>query len=86
MELTVTVRFRIVSGQSNIEPELEARNLPNRIRPQNPMYDDYYPFFSDTTVSNDKIKEINVTHQTVILCNKVELTIAEVRNEIDRLF
>jgi hypothetical protein len=85
MELSLTVKYRVLTGREKIEPQMEARNLANRIRPQNPEYDDYYPLFSDTIVFNSNIKQINLIHRSITLANNVQQTIAEILTELDRL-
>jgi hypothetical protein len=85
MELSLTVKYRVLTGREKIEPQMEVRNLANRIRPQNPEYDDYYPLFSDTIVFNSNIKQINLIHRSITLANNVQQTIAEILTELDRL-
>jgi hypothetical protein len=69
MELTVTVKYRVLHGREKIEPELDARNLADRLWPQNLEFDDYYPLFSNTTVFSSSIRQINLREQTVLLSN-----------------
>lgn len=85
MELCITVRFRIITGKASLEPEFEARNLSNRVRPQNPEYDNYYPLFSDTEVFGSKIYNICLGNQSVMLVNNRQYSVEDVKNEIDRL-
>jgi hypothetical protein len=74
-----------MSGQEAIQPELEMRNLPNRLRPCNPTFHDYYTFFGNTSVFEGNIIEINLRRETVTLSNRVTYTILDVINELDRL-
>lgn len=85
MELTVSVRFRVVTGRDKIQPELDARNLADRIRPHNPEFDDYYPLFTNTSVFDGNISRINLTRRSVFLSNNREIAITDVINEMDRL-
>jgi len=85
MEMNICVKYRVMSGQEAIQPELEMRNLPNRLRPCNPTFDDYYTFFGNTSVFEGNIIEINLRRETVTLSNRVTYTILDVINELDRL-
>jgi hypothetical protein len=83
MELTINVRYRVVTGRIRIEPHLNARNMTqNRAAT---VVDDMYPFHAEVSVFGSVIKKMFFTMQIVVLSDDHRVSINEVMQEMDRL-
>ena len=58
---------------------MQAMNLAERVRPQNHIFDNYYPLLSNTEVFNGRIYQINLNRNTVVLTDNRGYNIADVR-------
>lgn len=82
-ELSITAKYRKLSGRMQLEPHLLMRKIARRNEPE--MGDDSYPLFADTDVFGSTIAEINLGMEMVTLQNNNQKSIQEVMDELDRL-
>jgi hypothetical protein len=83
LELTINVRYRVVTGRIRIEPHLNARNITqNRAAT---VVDDMYLFHAEVSVFGCEIKKMFFTTQIVVLSDDGRVSINEVMQEMDRL-
>lgn len=82
-ELSITAKYRKLSGRMQLEPHLLMRKIARRNEPE--MGDDSYPLFADTDVFGSTIAEINLGMEMVTLQNNNQKSIQEVMGELDRL-
>jgi len=62
-ELSITAKYRKLSGRMQLEPHLLMRKIARRNEPE--MGDDSYPLFADTDVFGSTIAEINLGMEMV---------------------